>query len=266
MSSLLYPSSCIRSDGVLTIKQYGDKYKVVWNKSIRKKGFEDIIEPELEMNWFDGKMAKPVQEFIKKDIAKQKLDNNISRARSKVHEYAYCNNWDYFVTLTISPEKYDRYNLPAYIKDLGKWLSNYYTHHGSKISYLFVPEMHKDGAWHIHGLISGILPKHLTQNQHGYLDFPMYSKKFGFCNLSTIKSHAAVSGYITKYFTKNIGAAPYGQRSYYCSKGLKKAELIYRFENIDPNCLEWDFVHDEGYCMVSMVDNLDFMENICITN
>ena len=57
---------------------------------------------------------------------------------------------------------------------------------------------------------------------------------------------------------------PYGQRLYYCSKGLKRSEVIYSFDNVDSACLEWDFVHPDGYCMTAMVDNLDFLGNMTL--
>lgn len=40
-----------------------------------------------------------------------KLDNNFSRARSMVLQYALCNPWDDFFTGTLDKAKYDRYNL-----------------------------------------------------------------------------------------------------------------------------------------------------------
>lgn len=270
---LIASSTLIRSQSVVSIKKYGDKYKVTWCKSIRKKGFEQYVCDEyegLEQNPFDGLWVPEVSDFISKQKDKpvndEKLSNNISRAKSKVFEYAYCNHWDYFVTLTISPEKYDRYNFKAYIKDLGKFINNYSTVHHSKIYYVLIPEQHKDGAWHMHGLISGILPKHLEKNKYGYLDFPMYARKFGFCSLSPIKNHESVSKYITKYVTKELFSRSYGERCYYCSKGLKKAELLYQFDHINPDFMEWDFEHEDGYCKSSMVDNLDFMQNMCISS
>lgn len=270
--SLVFSPSLVRSQGSVSIKQYGDKYKVTWCKSIRKKGFEQYVRDEyegLEQNPFDGLWVPEVSDFVSeknKPVNDEKLANNISRAKSKVFEYAYCNQWDYFVTLTISPEKYDRYDLKTYIKDLGKFINNYNKIHHSKISYVLIPEQHKDGAWHMHGLISGILSKHLEMNKNGYLDFPMYARKFGFCSLSHIKSHEAVSKYITKYVTKELFSRSYGERCYYCSKGLKKAELLYQLENIDPDFIEWDFEHEDGYCKSAMVDSLDFMQNMCISS
>ena len=109
----------------------------------------------------------------------------------------------------------------------------------------------------MHGLISGILPKHLVINKNGYLDFSLYSKKFGYCSLSPVKSHDRVSKYITKYVTKEFSAMPYGQHLYYSSKGLNKSEVLYSMEDVDSSLLQWDYVHPEGFCKLSMVDSIE---------
>jgi len=269
MTGFIFPETLIRSSNVLTVKKYGDKYKVIWCKSVRKKGFEECISgydpDQFETNPFNNQISKVVQTFPgeKSQIKEvEKLENNISRAKSLIFEYAYCNKWDYFITLTISPDHYDRHDLAAYMKDLGKWLSNYNTNHKSKISYILIPEQHKDGAWHLHGLVSGILPKHLIRNEHGYLDWPMYSRKFGYCSLDTLHDHEAVSKYITKYVTKELLSREYGQRTYYCSKGLQRAELLFRIPNVSDIVMQWDFEHPEGFCKTSLVENLDFMQSV----
>lgn len=250
MSGLfLVPQDLIRRQGVLTIKIFGPKYKITWCKSSRKKGYE-LLDCDIDCEDSQNNLAP---------VHSEKLSNNISRARSMVYEYAYCNSWDYFITLTISPDKYDRYDLKGYMKDLGKFINNYCTNYHSKVSYLLIPEQHKNGAWHMHGLISGILSKHLVINKNGYLDFSLYSRKFGYCSLGVIKSHELVCKYITKYITKDLSCMPFGQRLYYCSKGLNRSKVLYQFDNIDPSDFPWDYIHPDGYCMVSMVDNLDFL-------
>lgn len=265
---LRHSESTIREQGVLSIKKYGDKYKVIWNKSVRKKGFEKIKPKKdtdcLIRNPFDGSLCEECDDFLFCD-SKGKLDNNISRAKSMIFEYAYCNKWDYFITLTIDKEKYNRYDLKNYQKDLGKWISNYHTNHGSKICYVLIPEQHEDGAWHMHGLISGVLSKHLEVNEHGYMDFPMYRKKFGYCSLECIRDHEAVSKYITKYVTKELMTAEFGQRSYYCSKGLERAKLIMRFTEVLPDSFDWEFEHQDGFCKSFMTDNLDFLDYISMS-
>ena len=85
-------------------------------------------------------------------------------------EYALCNNWEYFVTLTIDKKKQDRYNLQNYIHDLGVWIGNYNKKYNTKLKYLLIPEKHKDGAIHCHGLFSGVSWKvfFINSNKYGY--------------------------------------------------------------------------------------------------
>ena len=66
-----------------------------------------------------------------------------------------CNNkpWDYFVTFTFNSDKVDRYNFSEVSKKLSKWIDNIKQKYGCKdMGYIIVPEKHKDGAWHFHGL------------------------------------------------------------------------------------------------------------------
>ena len=267
MVGLAVSSYQIRSSNVLTIKKFGNKYKITWNKSIRNKGFENLIDlqPEMIITPF-GTLAEVVPEFAGDRanglLEGVKMDNNISRAKSKIFEYAFCNEWDFFVTLTIDKDKYDRYDLNKFVKDLGQWIQNYYKIYGSKIWYLFIPEPHKDGAWHLHGLIRGVRPDHIVRNNYGYLDFPLYQKKFGFISMDYIRDHDAVSKYITKYITKELMCREFGQRTYYCSKGLQTAEVLYRIYDVDPDGFEWDFEHTDGFCRTSLVDNLDAFKEL----
>ena len=48
---------------------------------------------------------------------------NLSRARRAVMEYIACNDWQYFVTLTLS-SKYDREGLSAWRSSFTHWLRN----------------------------------------------------------------------------------------------------------------------------------------------
>lgn len=179
----------------------------------------------------------------------KKLDNSISRAKSKVFEYAICNDFDYFVTLTIDPKKYDSNNLEKYYKDLSQFIRNYRRLYNTKIEYVLVPERHKSGSWHMHGLIKGIVKEHLIINQNGYLTWNKYHDKFGYISLSAIKNRVAVAKYITKYITKNTDntITALNKKTYYCSRGLKKSETIiegianYKVFN---NAFSWDFKND----------------------
>ena len=192
-------------------------------------------------------LADGCRVFTRKGEAgnEEKLPENIRRAKSKVFELALCNEFTHFCTLTFSPEKVaDRYDLEACMKRFCKWMNNYNTRR-ARVRYLLIPEPHKDGAWHLHGLISGIpgddlraftLEEHLPANIRKELSkgrpvfqWMAYDKKFGFCTLSPIRSADAISKYITKYVTKELGSSvkELNAHLYYHSQGLKQKELLY---------------------------------------
>jgi hypothetical protein len=163
----------------------------------------------------------------------------MSRAKANIFEYAMCNEWQYFITLTLDRKKYDRYDLGKYRKDLSQWLRDYSKKHKIKIAYLFIPEYHKNKAWHIHGLLEGLPEEHLTdfiKGKHpqrlideGYKNWTAYGQKFGYVTVGYIKSKEAISRYITKeYITKGMAERnkELNAHLYYVSQGLKKAEII----------------------------------------
>lgn len=195
------------------IKKYNDDmYKLTYNKMpIKRPGFEQ-----------DTNFKRS------RDVNEVKLTNNVTRARTRVFEYSMCNDFDYFVTLTINNDLLDRYDLKAYIKKLGQFIRDYRKKHGVNIQYLLIPEKHKDGAWHMHGVIKGIPKEHLKTNKHGYKDWEDYSKRFGYISIDDIKNQVAVSKYITKYvsksFDKDGGITEKESKLYYSSRGLKRPQ------------------------------------------
>lgn len=227
------------------VKKYTDNYfKVVFLNSCRQSGFEDIrSKKQLKRNltlmnsfktWFfygkmKGNILKNLDYLL--NFRFMRLDNNLSRAKSKIFEYCLCNDFDYFVTLTIDENKYDRFNLNSYYKDFSQFLRDYRKKYNIDIQYLFVPEQHKNGAWHIHGLIKGIPDKFFTINSNGFLDWLDYKDKFGFISLDKIKNREACSIYMTKYITKDFLKHTKINKNcklYYCSRGLKTAEKVFR--------------------------------------
>ena len=222
---------------IAVLKKFGNRYKLTLCRSVRKKGYE-------------------IDERHIRGVNDSKLENNLSRAKGKVFEYAMCNDWDYFVTLTINKEFYDRYDLKSYYKDLGQFLRNYSRNYKTKVNYVFIPEMHEDGAWHLHGLIKGILENHLSKiddlpripaklKGQGYLYWEQYHKKFGFISLGAIKDKNKVSGYITKYINKNMDSSikELNAKTYYNSKGLNVSEEIKR-GTLSGNSIPFEFEND----------------------
>lgn len=166
----------------------------------------------------------------------KKLEAAYSRARSVIMQLALCNKWDYFFTATQDDAKRDRYDLFSFCNSISQFVRDMRKKYNSKIQYLFIPEPHKDGAWHIHGFLSGlpaeataafipgIHPKKLVDS--GYINWPDYQKKFGFCSLGEIKDEVACANYMADYVSKDLcdsAAHTPGAHMYYCSRALRRA-------------------------------------------
>lgn len=287
------------------LKKMGAHYKLVRCNKVRRPGYEAIgSTQETEGCWIGG-IRKEDPDFgpvcvgghfasmkytylseIKKNIScrimphpadenklvrstcylnDEKLENNIIRAKNKIIEIGYCNDFDYFVTLTIDKDKQDRFDLREYIKDLGYMIQNLNARTNAQIRYILIPERHKNGAWHLHGLMTGFHPDMLQQfvkedprklpvrildglkNGETLYEWLDYSKRFGFCTLSKIRNREAALHYILKYINKEVTLSikELGQHIYYCSKGLKRAEVIAEGQWLRDD-FKWDCIHRYG--------------------
>lgn len=217
----------------VTVKRIGTIDKIVHFNVCKAKGYKIAVTRKGHAN-------------------NEKLKNNLVRAKQTVKEIALCNEWKYFVTLTIDSDKLDRFNLSEYKKKLGKFLNNYQVRRNTKVYYLFIPEYHKDGAVHMHGLLSVIPSDDLIVNEYGFLDWVSYHDKFGFISMSEIKSKEKTANYITKYITKSLDchSSELNKHLYMCSKGLKRGECIYK---VCGSLKEYDFENE--YCQIKEINN-----------
>lgn len=202
------------------------------------------------------------------EASEGKFAQAYSRARSVVLQLGLCNDWQYFITCTVDPEKFDRYDLAGFYKAFSQWLRDQSKKYGSKIEYFFVPELHKDGAIHLHGMIRGLPddvlcffirglhPLDLVEN--GFLNWPAYQKKFGFCSLGKIKDPVKAVFYICKYISKDLASSVsgFGVHTYRASIGLNRAQsfgYVYgRFAALDVR------LEDRGdYCDTAWVQGVD---------
>lgn len=103
--------------------------------------------------------AESAAEFGTTESRRRDLENlrrSIRRARVKVRDYALSTDMKYFVTFTLDELKIDRRDIHVITKKLNKWLNNMVGRYG--LTYVMVPELHKDGAVHFHGLLTDALP------------------------------------------------------------------------------------------------------------
>lgn len=208
-----------------------------------------------------------------------KLDNAFCRARSIIREYALCNEWEYFFTFTLNGARWSRYCLSDVIGCLLQWLQNQ-RRVNPKLKYLLVPEQHEDGAWHFHGLISGIVTSPLPRwapkriRDDGYLDWVDYRMKFGWCSLSPVRSAVGVGFYICKYITKASYdlASMKGIHMYYHSRGLSRSlpvgYLYHHDSALDVYCTRgsdfyaFGYFHDHVDNVVALCDEVVGEDNV----
>lgn len=237
------------------VRRYGDRYKLLFLESKRIPGYEEELD---EWEKFERKHGRKIKGTCK-------LENNIARAKSRIYEIASCNQWSHFITGTLDAAKYDRYNLSAFRKDLSLFIKHQRRDsQAPDLKYLIIPEQHKDGAWHFHGLMEGLNPQMLSEFgsdvpykvRSQYRNYRAYSRKFGFCSVGEVKNSAAVAAYITKYIGKDMAKTniSLGNHLYYCSKGLNRSEKIKEGMLLaSPD--KWDYEND--YVKVKWIDKED---------
>ena len=106
---------------------------------------------ELAAVWSETR-EKGASRARSKDEDKERA---VRRARARLVDLARCNDFRYFVTLTLDAARVDRYDPSLTGKQLRRWLSNQVQRYG--LIYALVPEHHRDGAIHFHGLINDAL-------------------------------------------------------------------------------------------------------------
>lgn len=167
-----------------------------------------------------GKLSEATEERLKR------------RAKSKVLEYALCNEWQYFFTQTISSklDRSDKENLNKIKRTL----------RDAGIKYLLCVDRHKDGALHLHGLLKNVEREKLKDsgvkalNKHTKAKQSVYNlkltEKYGFNSLfeitaNNLEQRVKIAYYVAGYISKDNNRE-YKQR-YFVSKGLKKKQEIY---------------------------------------
>ena len=153
-------------------------------------------------------------------------ERSMRRARAKVRRLALANDFRWFVTLTLDPQKIDRYDAAAVVKKLGQWCSNHVKRHGLK--YILVPERHKDGALHFHGFFNDALQAvasgHSTKAGQPIYNLPQWDLGFT-AAIEVYGEYAGAVAYVCKYIGKQ-GDKPAG-RWYYSGGDLCEPDISY---------------------------------------
>lgn len=240
---------------------YGDILKCVY----RKVGFAVPKSGQRQKSEADS------------EATAERFSSALSRAKARVFELASCNEFEFFCTFTIDPKKAERLNLNTFRKDFTHWIRNLNRNRQEPIKYLLIPEQHKKGGWHLHGLLFGLkigddlrpfelsekIPKRLkNQIKSGetVYNWDKYAKKYGFFTATKIKDGCACSKYITKYIVKDFGTTlEKNQHFFFASQGLKGRETLVR--NSLDKCIFDDFDFENDYVKIKTVRLQDIVSN-----
>lgn len=193
---------------------------------------------------------------------------SLNRTKQSIYSYALNNEWDYFVTLTFSPDKIDVFNYDLCMAKVCAWCKNQRNRKCADFKYLLVPEKHKSGAWHVHALFGN--SQGLTYVDSGRVaskrgavlrnesnkDLPTIYNikdwKLGFSTATQVQSSVKCASYITKYITKDLEIECKGKRRFYSSNNLEKCkETTYNipYEDIDNIISGYDVQYSKTQCI-----------------
>lgn len=217
-----------------------------------KKTYKDYVKIiEYDRHWIPTVKTTNKKPILK--IKNQDQDDlrNVIRAKTAIHDIVACNTFEYFVTLTISPQaKIDRYNYDESAKTISKWLNNHLK------KYILVPERHKDGAYHFH-LLADIPTSKLKKHKGKIYNIKSY--KLGYSTAIKISkgSEARIANYVQKYITKDlIKSVGKGRRRYWASKNLARPQVEYNVKKPDNSTLVYKTEHIKIYTAPKDLHNI----------
>lgn len=203
--------------------------------NVRKKIFADgteqySIAPNLRCVGYE---LTPADRLPKVGSVDKDRSRSVAakRAIQMVYDLAKSNLWDWFITLTFDPVKVNSFDYDACVEAI-KLFTQALRDRGD-IGYLLVPELHKSGAYHFHGLVIGDLPHEPARRSSGRLIFdgkghqvyniPIY--KYG--HTMAVRCYTqSRTGYVAKYITKQ-DAVPEGRKRYWASRNLQRPTVEY---------------------------------------
>lgn len=213
-------------NGEIQLRYYSNPMKSKeWNP------YEDSVLDDIsKLDPFQYKKFREVKSFDELTEDEHKTDveanqyRNCNRTKQMVFTYARCVAWEWFVTITFSKDKVDRYDFDECSSKVRRWLMNQ-RRYAPDLAYLVVPEQHKDGAWHFHAVLANTGDMRFIDSghkSHGDVIYNMIKWQYGFTTATKVKDIHRVAKYIGKYITKGLCDITPGRQRYYVSQNLPK--------------------------------------------
>lgn len=195
-------------------------------KKYSRNIFTDYSLSEREIK---ERRRKPDSERTQADIDRS-LESSRSRTINSVYAYALSNTFEWFYTFTFNPEKVNSYDYGECSSLLKSWLDYTRKTYAPNMQYIVVPELHKSGRIHFHGMFANVDSIPLTYSEKGstattaVYNLPTY--KYGFTTATVIKDSDRTCSYCLKYITKELCAVSRNKKRYWASKNLNKPETV----------------------------------------
>lgn len=196
-------------------------------RDIHMETLDFLRDPVAYMfDWTDDEIREFSESLAEKE--KRSLHSSMGRTKNKVFYLARSNSWDWFLTLTFNPEVVDSFDYAACTEKLSNWFT-VMRRSCPSMKYIVVPELHKSGRWHFHGLFAdcdnlGFVDSG-KKTKDGDTIYNVGKYRHGWTTATKVKDPRRVTKYIGKYITKDLCALTKGKKRYWCSRNLAQAEI-----------------------------------------
>lgn len=216
------------------VKRFLDTEQIQYFKEPIRENFDD-----RKCDPFTGEIlgiGKLVREPFTNELAlergtgdpEENLKRSMRRTINMVYDIARSNSWDWFITLTFNPQKVDSFNYSDVSNKLSVWLMNLRKKCPDMV-YLVVPEQHKSGRWHFHGLFSNVgnlcFIDSGKRDNKGRIIYNVGNYRLGWSTATQINDIKRACSYLVKYLTKDLCNATFGKKRYWVSRNAKRPEI-----------------------------------------
>lgn len=240
--------------------------------NVRVKKFFDTVQVRIYSDIIfsseEEKYSKKVKEYNPFTEQKEKLftfeelEHNAERSKAvsrkrtinSIYDIARSNDWEWFFTLTFDPDKVDSFDYALCSKKLSQWLNNM-KKKNADMKYIVVPEQHKSGRWHFHGLFANVDSMRFVDSGHvdkkGKVIYNVGNYKLGFSTATKIDDVKRASSYLCKYITKDLCLETKGKKRYWASKNVDLPvveDYLFNTREVLEECLCIDDAYVKKVC------------------
>lgn len=214
---------------------YSDEFnrEPVWDVDLQEY-VQCIPDPKKTwLNPFTDQYERPPRmvEDIMEDEKKRKersIRSSMGRTVNSIYHIARSNSWEWFITFTFNPELVNSLDYTETVKKLSKWLNNIKTENPG-LGYIIVPEMHKSGRFHFHGLFKNCGGLQFTPSgKKTPKGDPIYNVgryKYGWTTATRVTDQSRVTKYIAKYINKELCQVAFNKKRYWASRNLDQCDV-----------------------------------------